>query len=139
MTSLAELPLPAGIRPRFVENINGLTMHVLEAGHEEQGRPCILLLHGFPELAYSWRKVMLPLAAAGYHVVAPDQRGYGRTTGWDARYDGDLSSFGLLNAARDALGLVSALGYRSVAAVIGHDFGSSVAAWVALLRPDIFR
>ena len=49
-----------------------------------QGRPCLLLLHGFPELAYSWRKVMLPLAAAGYHVVAPDQRGYGRTTGWDA-------------------------------------------------------
>ena len=51
----------------------------------------MLLLHGFPELAYSWRKVMPALAAAGYHVIAPDQRGYGRTTGWDAGYDGDLS------------------------------------------------
>ena len=132
-----EAPLPAGIRTRDVPGINGLTMHVLEAG--EPGRPCLLLLHGFPELAYSWRKVMLPLAAAGYHVIAPDQRGYGRTTGWDFDYDGDLSSFRMLNLARDALGLVVAYGIRSVAAVIGHDFGSSVAAWCALLRPDVFR
>jgi pimeloyl-ACP methyl ester carboxylesterase len=66
--------LPAGIRSRIVKNINGLAIHILEAGFETKGRPCILLLHGFPELAYSWRKVMLPLAAAGYHVVAPDQR-----------------------------------------------------------------
>jgi len=131
--------LPAGIRSRFVAGINGLTMHVLEAGFETSGRPCLLLLHGFPELAYSWRKVMGPLAEAGYHVIAPDQRGYGRTTGWDADYDGDLGPFRLLNAARDAIGLVSALGYRSVAGVIGHDFGSPVAAWCALLRPDVFR
>ena len=132
-------PLPAGIRSRFVDNSNGLRMHVLEAGFEAKGRPFLLLLHGFPELAYSWRKVMLPLAAAGYHVVAPDQRGYGRTTGWDGDYDGDLGAFRLMNLARDKLGLVSALGYRSVAAVIGHDFGSPVAAWCALLRPDVFR
>src|SRR3982751_2179150 len=128
MASLGELPLPAGIRARFVPDINGLTMHVLEAGHEEPGRPCILLLHGFPELAYSWRKLMLPLAAAGFHVIAPDQRGYGRTTGWDADYDGDLSPFRILNIVRDALGLVFAVGHRSVAAVVGHDFGSPVAA-----------
>lgn len=75
--------LPAGIRSRIVNNINGLAMHVLEAGFEPKGRPCVLLLHGFPELAYSWRRIMLPLAAAGYYVVAPDQRGYGRTTGWN--------------------------------------------------------
>ena len=85
-------------------------MHVLEAGFETPGRPCLLLLHGFPELAYSWRKVMLPLAAAGYHVVAPDQRGYGRTTGWDGGYDADLRPFRMLNLVRDALGLLSALG-----------------------------
>jgi pimeloyl-ACP methyl ester carboxylesterase len=133
------MPLPPGIRSRFVDNINGLRLHVLEAGFETKGRPCLLLLHGFPELAYSWRKVMLPLAAQGFHVVAPDQRGYGRTTGWDGDYDGDLGSFRLLNLARDMLGLVAALGYRSVAGVIGHDFGSPVAAWCALLRPDIFR
>jgi pimeloyl-ACP methyl ester carboxylesterase len=133
------IALPAGIRSRIVNNINGLAIHMLEAGFETNGRPLILLLHGFPELAYSWRKIMGPLAAAGYHVVAPDQRGYGRTTGWDDAYDGDLDSFRLPNLVRDALGLVSALGYRSVAAVIGHDFGSPVAAYCALIRPDVFR
>lgn len=131
--------LPAGIRSRIMPGINGLAMHVLEAGFESRGRPCVLLLHGFPELAYSWRKVMLPLAAAGFHVVAPDQRGYGRTTGWDGRYDGDQASFRMFNLVRDALGLVAALDYRSVAAVVGHDFGSPVAAWCALIRPDVFR
>jgi pimeloyl-ACP methyl ester carboxylesterase len=141
---MAELPpldpavLPAGIRSRFVEGVNGLRMHVLEAGHETADRPLLLLLHGFPELAWSWRKVMPVLAAAGYHVVAPDQRGYGRTTGWDAAYDGDLASFRALNLVRDAMGLVARLGRRSVAAVVGHDFGSPVAAWCALVRPDIF-
>ena len=139
MPTLPAIPLPSGIRSRFVENINGLRMHVLEAGFETSGRPCVLLLHGFPELAFSWRKVMPQLAAAGYHVLAPDQRGYGRTTGWDANYDGDLASFRLLNLVRDALGLVSAFGYRSVDAIVGHDFGSFVAAWCALVRPDVFR
>jgi pimeloyl-ACP methyl ester carboxylesterase len=138
-SKLLDIPLPPGIRSRHVDNINGLRMHVLEAGFETKGRPCVLLLHGFPELAFSWRKVMPVLAAAGYHVIAPDQRGYGRTTGWDADYDGDLASFRLLNLVRDALGLVSAFGYRRADAVVGHDFGSSVAAWCALVRPDVFR
>jgi pimeloyl-ACP methyl ester carboxylesterase len=136
---LAPIPLPSAIRSRFVEDINGLRMHVLEAGFESKGRPCVLLLHGFPELAFSWRKVMPALAEAGYHVIAPDQRGYGRTTGWNANYDGDLNPFRLTNLVRDALGLVSAFGHRSVASVVGHDFGSPVAAWCALIRPDVFR
>ncbi len=131
--------LPSAIRSRMVSHINGLTMHVLEAGHASGDRPRVLLLHGFPELAYSWRKVMLPLAQAGYHVIAPDQRGYGRTTGWDPEYDGDLASFRIFNIVRDALGLISALGYRYVDAVVGHDYGSHVAAWSALMRPDVFR
>ncbi len=135
----AEDTLGAGIRSRFLENVNGLTMHVLEAGFEDNNRPCILLLHGFPELAYSWRKVMPSLAAAGFHVVAPDQRGYGRTTGWDGDYDGDVGTFRILNLVRDTLGLVAGLGRRSVACVVGHDFGSPVAAWCALIRPDVFR
>src|ERR1700722_3616434 len=138
-TSLPDIPLAPGIRSRFVENINGLRVHVLESGFETRGRPCLLLLHGFPELAYSWRKVMPDLAQAGYHVIAPDQRGYGRTTGWSADYDGDLSPFRMLNLVRDALGLVAAFGYAGVDAVVGHDFGSGVAAWCALVRPDVFR
>lgn len=136
---LPPLPLPEGIRSRIVDNHRGLRMHVLEAGFEGGDRPGVLLLHGFPELAYSWRKVMLPLAQAGYHVIAPDQRGYGRTSGWDGDYDGDLASFRLLNLAADALALVAALGHRSLAAVVGHDFGSPVAACCALARPDVFR
>src|SRR5882672_2312704 len=131
--------LPPGIRSRFVDGINGLRVHALEAGFETPGRPCVLLLHGFPEIAYSWRKVMLPLAEAGYHVVAPDLRGYGRTTGGTADYDGDLASCRTMNLIRDAVGLVFALGQRAVAAVVGHDFGASVTAWCALVRPDIFR
>lgn len=119
----------APVRSRLLENGNGLNMHVLEAGFEAENRPCVLLLHGFPELAYSWRKVLPALAAAGFHAVAPDQRGYGRTTGWDDRYDGDLASFHLLNLVKDTLGLVRALRLGSVASVIGHDFGSPVAAW----------
>ena len=69
-----------GIRARTVSGINGLTMQLLEAGSATERRPLLLLLHGFPELAYSWRRVMPALAAAGYYVVAPDQRGYGGTT-----------------------------------------------------------
>ena len=141
MTPLPPLPqsfLPSGIRTRFVDNNNGLRMHILEAGHETANRPLELLLHGFPELAYSWRKIMLPLAAAGYHVVAPDQRGYGRTTGWDGNYDGDLASFRMFNLVRDILGLVAAMGYKSIKAVFGHDAGSHVAACCALIRPDVF-
>jgi pimeloyl-ACP methyl ester carboxylesterase len=131
--------IPAGIRSRTVANVNGLTVHMLEAGYETAGRPAILLLHGFPELAYSWRKVMLPLAAAGYHVIAPEMRGYGRTAGWDRSYDADPDPFRILNMVRDAFGLVYALGYRSVAMVAGHDAGAPVASWAALIRPDIFR
>ena len=138
MQQLSAATLPPGIRSRFIDDINGLRMHVLEAGVRDS-RPCLLLLHGFPELAYSWRKVMLPLAAAGYHVVAPDLRGYGRTTGWNAAYDGDLGAFRVLNIVRDVLGLVFALGYRSLAGLVGHDYGSPIAAWCALLRPDVVR
>ena len=139
MKPLDSNTLPAGIRARFISDVNGLNVHILEAGFETPNRPCLLMLHGFPELAFSWRKIMVPLAAQGYHVIAPDQRGYGRTTGWDADYDGDLGSFRMINLVRDAVGLVFALGYRHVAGLIGHDFGSPVSAWCALLRPDVFR
>jgi pimeloyl-ACP methyl ester carboxylesterase len=80
---------------------------------------------------------MLPLAEAGYYVVAPDLRGYGRTTGWDGDYDGDVDSFCFFNLVTDMLALVFALGYRSVH-VAGHDFGSPLSAWCALIRPDVF-
>ena len=86
-----------------------------------------------------WALVTRPLAEAGYHVVAPDQRGYGRTTGWSAEYDTDLTPFRPLGYVRDALALVAALGRTEVACVIGHDFGAPVAGNCALARPDVFR
>ncbi|MBV9398341.1 MAG: alpha/beta hydrolase [Bryobacterales bacterium] len=144
-TDFSKLPpygngtLPSGIRSRHIANVNGMTVHVLEAGYETAGRPAVLLLHGFPELAYSWRKVMPALAASGYHVIAPDQRGYGRTLGWDDSYDADPDPFRILNMTRDAMALIYALGHRSVAMIVGHDAGAPVASWAALIRPDVFR
>jgi pimeloyl-ACP methyl ester carboxylesterase len=72
-------------------------------------------------------------------VFAPDLRGYGRSSGTDVTFDDDLAPFRTLNEVRDMVGLVSAFGYRSVAAVVGHDFGSPVSAWCAVVRPDLFR
>jgi pimeloyl-ACP methyl ester carboxylesterase len=130
--------LPKGVRSRMIHGVNGLDVHILQAGYQSPGRPLALLLHGFPDLAYGWRRLIPILADAGYHVVAPDQRGFGRTTGWVDGYDTALAPFSLLNMTRDALGLVSALGYRRTAMLVGHDLGSPVAAYCALARPDIF-
>lgn len=130
--------LPYGIRSRYVD-ANGLRMHILEAGYDRMEAPCILLLHGFPELAYSWRKNMVPLAERGYHVVAPDLRGFGSTTGWAAGYDIDLSAFGNLNLVMDMLSLLSVLKIPEVQMVVGHDSGVQVASHAALIRPDVFK
>jgi pimeloyl-ACP methyl ester carboxylesterase len=138
-TSYGAGTLPSGIRSRVIAGVNGISMHVLESGFDSPGRPGLLLVHGFPELGYSWRKLMLPLANAGFHVMAPDQRGYGRSGGTEVAFDDDLAPFSTLNRVRDLLALTSALGHRTLAAVIGHDFGSPVAAWCALTRPDVFR
>src|SRR5262249_15108562 len=131
--------IPVGIRSRLVDNNNGITMHLLEAGFEAPGRPLILLMHGYPELAFSWRKTLLPLAAAGYHVVAPDHRGYGRSGGADVSFDDSLCPFRPLERVRSTRGLVYALGHPEVAMSWGPDFGSSVSAWAALIRSDVFR
>lgn len=142
MSNLEALPgafLPDGVRARFIDDVNGLRMHVLEAGFEDGSRPMILLVHGFPELAYSWRKIIPALAAAGYHVVAPDLRGYGRTADAYVEHHDDVEAFRILSLVTDLLALVGKLGRTSVAAIVGHDFGSPISAWCALARPDVFR
>ena len=126
------------IRSSVRSGVNGLDIHYLEAGFESKNNPLIILLHGFPELSYSWRKIISPLSELGYHVVAPDQRGFGATTGWDNSYVTDLSSYHMINLVRDILGLVSALGYKEVKSVIGHDSGAGVSGWSALIRPDVY-
>ena len=127
------------INSKIAKDINGLNIHYLESGKMDYKQPLILLLHGFPELAYSWRKIILPLVKAGYRVVAPDQRGFGRTTGWDNSYTNNLSTYSHINLVRDMVGLVYSMGYDSVECVIGHDSGAGVAGWASIIRPDIFK
>ena len=141
---LPALPLPEGVASRRVDTSpRSLDFHILEAGYTpDRQRPLILLLHGFPEIAYSWRHVIPILAAAGYYVVAPDQRGFGRTTGWDNSnyHDVDLAkNFSILSLVQDMVVLVNALGYRKVTCLVGHDFGAVAASLCALVRPDFFH
>ncbi len=82
--------LPLGIRSRIIDNNNGVKMHMLESGFQDRSRPCVVLLHGFPELAYTWRNQLLPLAQAGFHVIAPDLRGYGRSVQTPVIYDDEI-------------------------------------------------
>jgi pimeloyl-ACP methyl ester carboxylesterase len=131
--------LPVGIRSRIIDNNNGVKMHMLESGFEDRSRPCVVLLHGFPELAFTWRNQLLPLAQAGFHVIAPDLRGYGRSVKTPVTYDDDILQYSRVNLVSDVVGLVRALSCAKVAGVIGHDWGSPVAAWCALMRPDVFQ
>lgn len=143
MAHLPSLPLPPSISTRQIdltqEPTCGLSIHILESGPPTA--PLILLLHGYPELAFTYRK-LLPLLASSnkYHVVAPDSRGYGRTTGWDSSSHAhtNMSQFTTAQLVQDNVALVRALGHARCACVVGHDFGVNAAAGCALVRPDMF-
>jgi pimeloyl-ACP methyl ester carboxylesterase len=117
-----------GVTHRTVE-ANGIHIHLAEAGEG----PLVLLCHGFPESWYSWRHQLPALAAAGFHAVAPDMRGYGQTDRPDA-----IDQYTLLHHVGDMVGLLKALGVED-AVIAGHDWGAPVAWHAALLRPDRFR
>lgn len=117
------------ITHRFIET-NGIRMHIAEAG---QG-PLVVLLHGFPECWYTWRHQLAALAEAGYHVVAPDQRGYGQT---GSAGEG-VEKYTRLHLAGDIVGLLETLGERQTV-VVGHDWGAVVAWDLAMMRPDRVR
>jgi pimeloyl-ACP methyl ester carboxylesterase len=117
------------VRHRTVET-NGIRVHVAEQGEG----PLVLLCHGFPESWYSWRHQLEALAAAGFHAVAPDMRGYGQTDQPAA-----IDQYTLLHLVGDMVGLVDALGGGAPAVIAGHDWGAPVAWHAALLRPDRFR
>ena len=116
------------INHRSVET-NGIRMHIAEQGEG----PLVILCHGFPELWYSWRHQFPALAKAGFHAVAPDQRGYGQTDKPAA-----IEAYNIFQLVGDIVGLVRALGEEK-AVIVGHDWGAPVAWHCALLRPDIFR
>eukprot|EP00249_Psilotum_nudum_P019646 c27356_g1_i1 orf=367-1323(-) len=115
----------AGISHRFIET-NGIKMHIAEQG----SGPVVLLVHGFPEFWYSWRHQIPVLAQAGFHAVAPDMRGYGKT---DAPVD--VKKYTILHIIGDLIGLLDALGEQQVF-VIGHDWGAYISWHLALLFPD---
>ncbi|WP_201404660.1 alpha/beta fold hydrolase [Kaistia sp. 32K] len=108
---------------------NGIRFNVAEQGEG----PLILLCHGFPETSYAWRHQMTALAAAGFRVVAPDMRGYGKTDS-----PADPEAFTLFHLVGDVVGMLDALGEKT-AILVGNDWGASVAWQAALMRPDRFR
>jgi pimeloyl-ACP methyl ester carboxylesterase len=116
------------ITHRFVET-NGIRMHIAEAGEG----PLVLLCHGWPESWYSWRHQLRALADAGFHAVAPDQRGYGQTDAPEA-----IDQYTLFHLTGDLVGLLDALG-EETAVVAGHDWGAPVAWHAGMIRPDRFR
>jgi pimeloyl-ACP methyl ester carboxylesterase len=123
-----ELPDGTTVALSHVET-NGIRMHVAQAG----SGPAVLLLHGFPELWWSWRHQIGPLAAAGYRVIAPDLRGYGRT---DA--PPEPADYAVDKLAADVSGLLDALG-EDDAVIVGHDWGANLAWSYALLEPQRAR
>ncbi|HVN29239.1 MAG TPA: alpha/beta hydrolase [Candidatus Binataceae bacterium] len=118
----------AELKHRIVD-ANGIRIHLVEAGHG----PLVLMVHGFPESWYSWRHQLHALADAGFHAVAIDVRGYGRSSAPAA-----IDEYRMTCHVGDNLGVVEALGEQT-AIIVGHDWGAPIAANSALLRPDVFR
>jgi pimeloyl-ACP methyl ester carboxylesterase len=130
LATAALLPLSAQdneLHHRFAQ-VNGIKMHYAEQGHG----PLVILVHGFPESWYSWRHQLPALAAAGFHVVAPDMRGYGQTEA-----PPEIASYTIMHLVGDVTGLVTMLGEKQ-AIIVGDDWGATVAWNAALLRPDMF-
>lgn len=127
-TRTEDVHVPGNLQHRFVDT-NGIRMHIVEAG----SGPLVLLLHGFPESWYSWRHQLNALSAAGFRVVAPDQRGYGQTDRPDA-----IDAYSIFHLVGDVIGLLDAL-EAPQAVVVGHDWGAPVAWHTALFRPDRVR
>ena len=122
-------PVP-GIDFRMVET-NGIKLRVAEAGQKDQ--PLVVLVHGWPESWYSWRHQMPTIAAAGYHVIAPDMRGYGSSD-----KPANVDDYDVKHLASDIVGLLDAYGAEK-AIIIGHDWGSIVTWNTVLLHPDRFK
>ncbi|WP_328530469.1 alpha/beta hydrolase [Nocardioides sp. NBC_00368] len=122
MSDPIDFPVPSMIA------INGIELEVFETGRQNTGNP-IVLCQGWPELAFSWRHQMEALAAAGYHVIAPNQRGYGHSS-----RPAEVSAYDIVHLCGDLVGLLDHFGYED-ATFVGHDWGANVVWSAAVLHP----
>ncbi|KAJ0269151.1 hypothetical protein COL940_012718 [Colletotrichum noveboracense] len=142
----AKLPpwnLPESVTSRFVYTApKGLKVHILESVPQSKSSdshaPLIILLHGFPNLSYDWRYILPLLANAGYHAVAPDMRGFGRT------HNSDLSPIAQetirpVFSVHDVMSLLEGLGYDSIHTIVGHDLGAVPASLTSIIRKDLVK
>lgn len=119
------------IKSRVIKNVNGLSVNILENNVEKKTNNVILLLHGFPEISFSFRYLILLFEKAGYYCIAPDQRGYGKTK---SKIKETLGSFSVLNLAKDMSCLMKRLNIDKYH-LIGHDFGAYVSSYLCILYP----
>src|SRR3954452_15223295 len=111
-----------------IVSANGIEIFLLEHGEG----PLVLLCHGWPELSYSWRHQIAAIAAAGFHVAAPDMRVFGRTSA-----PAEVNAYSIFDNVGDMVALVAALG-ENQAVIVGNDCGGAVASHAAFFRPDVF-
>ena len=128
------------IKSNFVDIGTGLRVHYLECNYtNKKDPPVALLLHGFPEISFSWRKILPLLAKEGFRVIAIDQRGYGKTTGGSIKYEDDIREYNLINLSFDLVSFLNEMKIKEIDILIGHDAGSIVAGAATLMRPDLFK
>ena len=128
------------IKSNFVDIGTGLRVHYLECNHTNKNdAPVALLLHGFPEISFSWRKILPLLGKEGFRVIAIDQRGYGKTTGGSIKYEDDIREYNLINLSFDLVSFINKMKINKIELLVGHDAGSIVAGAATLLRPDLFK
>ena len=123
MSSAIDFP-----EPTLIE-VNGIELEVFEAGRENAGKP-VILCHGWPEHAFSWRHQMPALAAAGYHVIVPNQRGFGNSS-----RPVEITAYDIAHLTGDLVALLDHFGYAD-ATFVGHDWGAMVVWGMALLHPE---
>lgn len=122
-------PLPTAFPPPTLIAVNGVHLEVFEAGRPNAGRP-IVLCHGWPDLAVTWRHQVPALVAAGYHVIAPNQRGFGRSS-----RPAEVSAYDIGHLTGDLVALLDHFGYQD-ATFVGHDWGAMVVWSLTLLHPE---
>ena len=132
--------LDKNIKSNFVDIGTGLKVHYLECNYtNKKDAPIALLLHGFPEISFSWRKILPLLSKEGFRAIAIDQRGYGETIGGSKKYEDDIREYNLINLVSDLVYFLKEMNINKIDLLVGHDAGSIVAGVATLLRPDLFK